>query len=103
MRGVYTARHLAIQQELAGPLAAHLEPIPSVAGLHTAARLRTPVGGTDIAVVARAERCGVALQPLSMFRMAGTATPPGFLLGYGAIDVAAIPEGLRRLRVCLEG
>lgn len=37
-----------------------------------------------------------------MFRMAGTATPPGFVLGYGAIDVAAIPEGLRRLRVCLE-
>jgi DNA-binding transcriptional MocR family regulator len=37
-----------------------------------------------------------------MFRLAGTATPPGFLLGYGAIDVADIPEGLRRLRACLE-
>jgi DNA-binding transcriptional MocR family regulator len=39
---------------------------------------------------------------LSVFRMAGTATPPGFLLGYGAIDVAHIPEGLRRLRACPE-
>ena len=102
MRGVYTARHLAIQQELAGPLKDHLEPIPSVAGLHIAARLHTPADGTDIAVVARALRCGVALQPLSMFRMAGMTTPSGFLLGYGAIDVAAIPEGLRRLRACLE-
>jgi hypothetical protein len=37
-----------------------------------------------------------------MFRIPGTATPPGFLLGYGAIDVAAIPEGLRRLGACLE-
>ena len=40
MRGVYTDRHLAILRELSGPLSAHLEPIPSVAGLHVAARLR---------------------------------------------------------------
>jgi GntR family transcriptional regulator/MocR family aminotransferase len=73
-----------------------------VAGLHVAARLRTPVDGTDVAMAARVEQRGVALQPLSRFRMAGTATAPGFLLGYGAIDVADIPEGLRRLRACLE-
>ena len=102
MRGVYTDRHLAMLRELSGPLSAHLEPIPSVAGLHVAARLRTPVDGTDVAVAARVEQRGVALQPLSRFRMAGTATAPGFLLGYGAIDVADIPEGLRRLRACLE-
>ena len=102
MRGVYTDRHLAMLRELSGPLSAHLEPIPSVAGLHVAARLRTPADGTDVAVAARVEQRGVALQPLSRFRMAGTATPPGFLLGYGAIDVADIPEGLRRLRACLE-
>ena len=53
MRGVYTDRHLAILRELSGPLSAHLEPIPSVAGLHVAARLRTPVDGTDVAVAAR--------------------------------------------------
>jgi GntR family transcriptional regulator / MocR family aminotransferase len=98
MRGVYTDRHLAVLRELSGPLSAHLEPIPSVAGLHVAARLRTPAHGTDIAVAADVERCGVAVAPLSVFQMAGTATPPGFLLGYGAIDVADIPEGLRRLR-----
>jgi GntR family transcriptional regulator/MocR family aminotransferase len=102
MRGVYTDRHLAVLRELAGPLAARLEPIPSVAGLHVAARLRGPADGTDVAVAARAERCGVAVAPLSMFRIPGTATPPGFLLGYGAIDVTAIPEGLRRLGACLE-
>ncbi len=102
MRGIYTARHVAIQEGLAGPLGEHLEAIPSAAGLHIAARLRTPTDDSaDVAVVARAQRCGVALQPLSSFRVAGTATPPGFMLGYGAIDVAAIPEGLRRLRTCL--
>jgi GntR family transcriptional regulator/MocR family aminotransferase len=99
---VYTDRHLAVLRELSGPLAARLEAIPSVAGLHVAARLRAPADGTDAAVAARVERCGVAVAPLSMFRLAGTATPPGFLLGYGAIDVADIPEGLRRLRACLE-
>ena len=52
--------------------------------------------------MARAEGRGVALQPLSMFRMAGTSTPPGLMFGYGAIDLAAIPEGLRRLRACLD-
>ena len=102
MRGVYTDRHLAVLRELAAPLAARLEPIPSVAGLHVAARLRGPADGTDVAVAARAERCGVAVAPLSVFRVPGSATPPGFLLGYGAIDVAAIPEGLRRLGACLE-
>ena len=53
-------------------------------------------------MAARVEQRGVALQPLSRFRMAGTATAPGFLLGYGAIDAADIPEGPRRLRACLE-
>jgi GntR family transcriptional regulator / MocR family aminotransferase len=103
MRGVYTARHLAIQEGLAGSLAAHLEPIPSAAGLHIAARLRAPADEhVDTEIVARAEGRGVVLQPLSMFRMAGTSTPPGLMFGYGAIDLAAIPEGLRRLRACLD-
>jgi GntR family transcriptional regulator/MocR family aminotransferase len=103
MRGVYTARHLAIQEGLAGSLAAHLELIPSAAGLHIAARLRAPADEhVDTEIVARAEGRGVVLQPLSMFRMAGTSTAPGLMFGYGAIDLAAIPEGLRRLRACLD-
>ena len=52
--------------------------------------------------MARAEACDVALQPLSMFRTPGTSTPPGLMFGYGGINVAAIPEGLRRLRACME-
>jgi GntR family transcriptional regulator/MocR family aminotransferase len=103
LRGVCTARHLAVQEGLAGPLGAYLEPVPSAAGLHIAARLRAPADeNADVEIVARAELRGVALQPLSMFRMAGTTTPPGLMFGYGGIDVAAIPEGLRRLGACLE-
>jgi hypothetical protein len=58
MRGVCTDRHLAVLRELSGPLSTLLEPIPSVAGLHVAARLRTLADGTDIAVAARVKRCG---------------------------------------------
>jgi GntR family transcriptional regulator/MocR family aminotransferase len=87
-----------IQAALAGPLATHLQVIPSAAGLHLAALLRT--GGDDTAVVARAHARGIALLPLSRFRV-GTDGPLGLLLGYGAIPTERIDEGLRRLAECV--
>jgi GntR family transcriptional regulator/MocR family aminotransferase len=87
-----------IEAALCGPLAAYLAVIPSAAGLHLAALLRT--GGHDTAVVARAQACGVAVQPLSRFRV-GTDGPQGLVLGYGAIPTEHIDEGLRRLGGCL--
>jgi GntR family transcriptional regulator / MocR family aminotransferase len=98
MRAVYAPRHQMIQAALAGPLAAHLRVIPSAAGLHLAALLRA--GGDDTAVVARAHACGVAVQPLSHFRI-GTDGPQGLVLGYGAIPTEHVDEGLRRLADCL--
>ena len=100
MRAVYAPRHQMIQAALTGPLAPHLQVIPSAAGLHLAALLRA--GGDDTAVVARAHACGVAVQPLSHFRI-GTDGPQGLVLGYGAIPTEHIDEGLRRLAECLEG
>ena len=94
MRAVYAPRHQMIQAALTGPLAAHLRVIPSAAGLHVAALLRT--GGDDTAVVTRALARDVALQPLSHFRI-GTDGPQGLVLGYGAIPTEHIDEGLRRL------
>jgi GntR family transcriptional regulator/MocR family aminotransferase len=89
-----------IQAALTGPLAAHLQVIPSAAGLHVAALLRT--GGDDAAVVARALARDVALQPLSRFRI-GTDGPQGLVLGYGAIPTEHIDEGLRRLAFAVAG
>ena len=88
-----------IQAALTGPLAAHLQVIPSAAGLHLAALLRA--GGDDTAVVARAHACGVAVQPLS-HAPDRRPTGRGLVLGYGAIPIEHIDEGLRRLAECLE-
>jgi GntR family transcriptional regulator/MocR family aminotransferase len=85
---------------VAGPLAEHLELIPSSAGLHLTATFRTPVD--DVVAERRAMGEGVAVQALSRFRLS-VPTPPGLLLGYGAVSTEDIPEGLRRLGLSLEG
>jgi GntR family transcriptional regulator/MocR family aminotransferase len=53
-------------------------------------------------VVVRAHRCGVAVQPLSRCRIASCG-PTGLILGYGAIPIEHIEEGLRRLSDCFTG
>jgi GntR family transcriptional regulator/MocR family aminotransferase len=52
-------------------------------------------------VVAAAAGDGIALQPLSAYSLSA-ASPPGLLLGYGAIQTDRVAEGLRRLRRCLD-
>ena len=98
MRAVYAPRHQMIRTALAGPLGAHLEVVPSAAGLHLAATLRD--GGDDMVVVARAHARGVAVQPLSGCRITADG-PTGLILGYGAIPLEHVEEGLRRLGECL--
>ena len=98
MRAVYAPRHRLIAAALAGPLGPHLHEVPSAAGLHLAALLRA--GGDDTAIVERARTCGVALLPLSRFRV-GADGPQGLVLGYGAIPTEHIGEGLRRLADCM--
>jgi len=44
----------------------------------------------------------VELQPLSTFDV-GPPSQPGIVLGYGAIAIADIAEGLARLRRCFDG
>lgn len=97
-RTVYARRHQLLHAALAGPLAPHLAAYPSAAGLHAAALLRG--GGDDTAVVARARARGVAVQPLSRFRIAPGGAP-GLLLGFGAVPTERVDEGLRRLAAVL--
>jgi GntR family transcriptional regulator/MocR family aminotransferase len=47
----------------------------------------------------RAQSAGVSLFPLSDFTV-GEAQP-GLVIGYGAIRLERVDEGLRRLRTCL--
>jgi GntR family transcriptional regulator/MocR family aminotransferase len=91
---VYAARRAALLDSLSGWPQGRLASIPSVAGLHVAARLGA--GAHAPTVAARAQAAGIAVRPISHFA-ADPATPDGLVLGYGVIDVERIGPGLERL------
>ncbi|MBZ2198255.1 MocR-like pyridoxine biosynthesis transcription factor PdxR [Occultella gossypii] len=91
---VYAARRAALLGALTDWPPGRLAVIPSVAGLHVAARLGTGLYAPTVA--ARARAAGIAVRPISHFA-ADPATPDGIVLGYGAIDVERIGPGLERL------
>lgn len=99
MRRVYAARHATVLRALESTFAGWLEPLPSVTGLHVAARLRAGGLAFEREIAERAHRDGVAFDRLSSY-CAGDARQAGVVLGYGAIDEARLDEGLRRLRRC---
>jgi GntR family transcriptional regulator/MocR family aminotransferase len=96
MRAVYRRRHDNITQALTGPLSGRLALLPSAAGLHVSAIAPALSAGEMTEVARRALAAGVAVQPLSTFRI---TQPPraGLALGYGAIETDDIGEGLRQL------
>jgi GntR family transcriptional regulator/MocR family aminotransferase len=95
MHRIYGGRRAQLLRDLHRGFDRWLEPLPSMAGLHVAVRLRPSVdeGG----VVRGARRHDVAVNALRPYYQ-GTAAMRGLLLGYGAIDEAGIAEGLARLR-----
>ncbi|WP_027344780.1 MocR-like pyridoxine biosynthesis transcription factor PdxR [Hamadaea tsunoensis] len=89
----YAARHELIVEILERDFADVLQIVPSAAGLHLSAYSLVDCD------VPRAVRQGVGIEPLAGYY----AVPPGragLVLGYGAIPLDRIPEGLRRLRAC---
>jgi GntR family transcriptional regulator / MocR family aminotransferase len=92
MRGEYEARHARIRAVIDRDFAGLLEPIPSSAGIHLSA-----VGAIDdMATKRRARSAGVAVQAVTYFTVG--SSPPGLVIGYGAIPLDRIDEALRRLR-----
>ena len=101
MRTAYEARHRLIVDRLRNDFDEHLGVVPSSVGLHLAAlSVDGDVERID-AIHRRAMAGGVAFQPLARFA-AGDETRAGIVLGYGAIPLERIDEGLRRLRVAFE-
>jgi GntR family transcriptional regulator/MocR family aminotransferase len=86
----YAARHELIVTTLARDLP-WLELVPSAAGLHLCARCEIDVDP----VIARARARGVGVQALADF-CAGPRQR-GLVIGYGAIGLPKIAEGLQRL------
>ena len=101
MRTAYEARHRRIVDTLRGDFAGLLEVVPSSVGLHLAA-LATDGSVDRIDVVHdRSTSVGVDFQPLARFS-AGDGPQAGMVLGYGAIPLERIDEGLRRLRAAFD-
>lgn len=100
MRRVYAERHERILEILDRDLAEQLSPVPSAGGLHLSALFREGDASADLDVVDRARSRGVALLPLSP-RFVSAPARPGLVIGYGAISVERIEEGLRHVRECL--
>src|SRR6266545_6518955 len=99
MRVAYQARHRRITDVLGRDFAGVLEPIPSAAGLHLSAIYRAGTAADTLSAARRAEGVGVLVSTLSEFT--AEVAPPGLVLGYGAIPLDRIDEGLRRLGACL--
>jgi GntR family transcriptional regulator/MocR family aminotransferase len=94
MRGVYAERHRLVADAIAGPLAPQLEVIPSSAGLHLSALLRTGSVRQARDVIQRARTLGVELYGLSGFGIGQRRA--GFVLGYGMVATERLPEALTR-------
>jgi GntR family transcriptional regulator / MocR family aminotransferase len=100
-RTAYQARHRRIIETLRSDFAGRLEVMPSSVGLHLAAI--APDGSVDEidSVHRRSLSVGVDFQPLARFA-AGDVLRAGIVIGYGAIPLERIDEGLRRLRAAFD-
>jgi GntR family transcriptional regulator/MocR family aminotransferase len=104
---VYRRRHAEVVGYLEQSVAAASDPsaplelVPSAAGLHVCARLRSGDADQVDAVVAAAGERSVAVDSLGQY----CAGPPqaGFVFGYGALRDGTVREGLTRFRLALTG
>ncbi|SFB60432.1 transcriptional regulator, GntR family [Amycolatopsis marina] len=92
-RREYRARHDRLAEALVGEFADLGTPVPAQAGLHVSVLTERPTGN----LVRAARELDVALFSLGGFGMRREG-PRGFVLGYGAVQLADIEPGLRRLR-----
>jgi GntR family transcriptional regulator/MocR family aminotransferase len=91
---VYRERRDLVLEALTG-LDDVLRIVPSVAGLHVAARFRDE-RTDDRAVVRRAAQRGVRVEALSDHQL-HVDPSPGLAIGFGGIDTEAVPDALQRL------
>ena len=99
---VYAARRTAIVGVIERDLADWLQLVPSSAGLHVCARLRSGDHAVVDAVVAAAGAAGIAVESLATYcnQAPGQA---GFVFGYGAIRSERADVGLRTFGTLLPG
>ena len=99
MRREYASRHDRIVRALTRDFSRWLEPVVSETGMHVCAALRSQSVRREGEIAARARAAGLGFDRLSTYCLDGDRA--GFVLGYGAIPLSRIDEGLRRLRAIL--
>jgi GntR family transcriptional regulator/MocR family aminotransferase len=98
MRPIYAARREALLDGLRHELGEWLEPIPSEAGLHLAARLRDPAAAARLLPVVLRHAPGA--ESTADYAMTHRVEP-AVTFGYGVIDTAEIAAALARMRRAL--
>lgn len=98
MRPIYAERREALLAGLRGELAPWLDPIPSEAGLHLAARLLNPTLAETILPAVLRNMPGA--ESTASYSMTGNITP-AVTFGYGVIDIDSIAVAVKETRYAL--
>lgn len=97
MQRIYRGRRDRLLEGLRSGFERWLEVLPSVAGLHVAARLKSL---REDSVIARGRAAGVGIGALRPY-YAKNPTLRGLMFGYGNLDEISIREGLERFRASI--
>jgi GntR family transcriptional regulator/MocR family aminotransferase len=100
MRMLYMERRTALVKAIHSQMGDLLEVIGAEAGMHLVALL--PPGTDDVAVSRKAAHRGISAMPLSSCYLKAPVKG-GLVLGYGGSNVHQIQEGVRKLRMVIEG
>ncbi|WP_426689194.1 PLP-dependent aminotransferase family protein [Rhodanobacter ginsengiterrae] len=99
MRPIYAGRREALLEGLQSELGQWLQPVPSEAGLHLAARIRDPARAAQIMPVVLRHAPGA--ESIADYAMTRNIAP-AVTFGYGVIDAADIAAAVSRLRKALK-
>jgi GntR family transcriptional regulator/MocR family aminotransferase len=92
------------RRALVNAIQIHMEDMAEVigaeAGMHLVALL--PRGTDDVAVSRKAAQRGISAMPLSVC-YSKAPTRGGLILGYGGANAHQIHDGIRKLRICVQG
>jgi len=99
MRPIYAERRQALLEGLQGELGDWLQPIPSEAGLHLAARIRDPARTPKL--MPTILRCAAGAESTADYAMTRDVEP-AVTFGYGVIDAGDIAVALRDMRRALQ-
>jgi len=100
MRMLYMDRRRALVNAIQIQMGDMLEVIGAEAGMHLVALL--PRGTDDVAVSRKAAQRGISAMPLSICYLK-PPTRGGLILGYGGANAHQIHDGIRKLRMSVQG